>query len=86
MTFDPSSFKPWRIGEENQEVIVTVNLALFRKYGVTIQEGPALCLRFLEAELQLPSPSELRGWKRALTDKEMIAHAAHRRIPTKRRS
>jgi hypothetical protein len=79
------TFRAWRTGEENQEVVVTADLALFRKHGVTIQEGPALCLRFVEAELQQPSLGQSGAWKRALTDKEILAHMTHR-SPSKRRS
>jgi len=79
-------FRAWRTGEENQEVIVTADLGLFRKHGVTIQEGPTLCLRFLEAEFQQPLVSESAGWKRALTEKEMIAYMAHRHTPSKRKT
>ncbi|RPJ57275.1 MAG: hypothetical protein EHM23_21065 [Acidobacteria bacterium] len=71
-------FRAGRTGEEDQEVVVTADLALFRKHGITIQEGPALCLRFVEAELQQRSLSESGAWRRTLTEKELIAHMAHR--------
>ncbi len=80
------TFRAWRTGEENQELTVTADLALFRKHGVTIQEGPALCLRFVEAELQQPNFSQSGGWKRALTDQEFLAHMPHRHTPSKRRA
>ncbi|RPJ59435.1 MAG: hypothetical protein EHM23_14110 [Acidobacteria bacterium] len=76
-------FQAWRTGQENQEAVVTVDLALLRKYGITIQEGPALCLRLLEAELQQPTPNDPQALKRGLTDKEMMAHVACR--PGKKR-
>ncbi|MFB3904635.1 MAG: hypothetical protein ACE15E_14390 [Acidobacteriota bacterium] len=79
-------FRTWRAGEENQEVIVTADLALFRKYGITIQEGPALCLRFVEGELHEPNTSQRGGCTRTLTEKEMIAHISHRRSPSKWRT
>ena len=66
-------FQAWQTGEENQEAIVTVDLSLFHKHGITLQEGPALCLRLVQAELQQPSPGE-SVWKRALTDKELLAY------------
>lgn len=72
-------FQAWRTGEENQEAIVTVDLALFRKHGITLQEGPALCLHLVEAALQQPAASGSRVWKGTLTDKEMIEHLACRR-------
>ncbi len=80
-TNDVRSFKfqAWRTGEENQQAVVTADLALFRKHGVTIQEGPGLCLRLVEVELQQASPSQDGVWKRALTDKEILEHVACRR-------
>ena len=69
-------FQAWRSGEENQEAIVTVDMVLFRKHGIGIQEGPGLCLRIVEAEFQEPGRLETTIWKRALTDKEMLAHLA----------
>jgi len=77
-------FQAWQAGEENQEAVVTVDLALFRKYGITIQEGPSLCLRLLQEELSQSSPSKSPVWERALTDKEMLAHRARRPTSSKR--
>ncbi len=78
-------FQTWRTGEENQEAVVTADLALFRKHGVTIQEGPGLCLRLVESELQQANPSGPHGvWKRALTDKELMEHVACRRTSGRR--
>jgi len=78
-------FEAWQAGEENQEAIVRVDLALFRKHGITIQEGPALCLRLVQTDLQGPSPSQLPVWKRTLTDKEMAAHLAFRATTSKKK-
>jgi len=78
-------FQAWRTGEENQEAVVTVDLALLRKHGITIQEGPALCLRLIETEFQQPNTGEAQVWKRGLTDKEIMAHLACRR-PVKKRA
>jgi len=79
-------FHAWRTGEENQEAIVTVDLALFRKHGIGIQEGPGLCLRLLQVELQEPRPDGSVAWTRTLTDKEMLAHLAGRVTSSRRRS
>ncbi len=79
-------FHAWRTGEENQEAIVTVDLALFRKHGVGIQEGPGLCLRLLQAELQEPALNGSMVWTRVLTDKEMLAHLAGRANTSRKRS
>jgi len=77
-------FQAWQTGEENQEAIVTVDLTLFRKHGITLQEGPALCLRLVQDELQQTGAGEV-VWKRALTDKEMLTHLAIRATRTKKR-
>jgi len=71
-------FQAHRRGEENQEAVVTVELALLRRHGITLQEGPGLCLRLLEAELQENAPDASGVWSRALTDKEMLVHLAAR--------
>jgi hypothetical protein len=78
-------FHAWRAGEENQEAIVTVDLALFRKHGISLQEGPGLCFRLVEAELQEPSQIETTVWNRKLTDQEMLAHVAARLAPARKR-
>jgi hypothetical protein len=79
-------FQAWRTGEENQEAVVTVDLALFRKHGVRIQEGPGLCLRFVETELQEPDASETGVWKRALTDKDIMVYLACTATSVKKRN
>jgi len=79
-------FRAWRTGQENQEVIVSADLALFRKHGITVQEGPALCLRFVQAELQQPGFSGTTRWERALTEEEVVAHMAQRQSSSRKRS
>lgn len=76
-------FRAWRIGEENQDLVVSADLALFRKYGITIQEGPALCLRLIEAELQQPCVGQSSVRERKLTAEEIIAHVG--RQPARKR-
>jgi hypothetical protein len=39
-------------GDVTRHFVVTVDLALFRTYGVGIQEGPSLCAQKLEADLE----------------------------------
>jgi hypothetical protein len=78
-------FQVWQAGEENQEAVVTVDLALFRKHRVTLQEGPSLCLRLVQDELEPRGSAEV-AWKRTLTDKEMLTHLASRATRTKKRS
>jgi cold shock CspA family protein len=71
-------------GEGTQTFIVTTDLALFRKHCVRLQEGPALCLHMLTAELlgadSIPRPP----LQRALTDQDMLAHLASRPVPASR--
>jgi hypothetical protein len=57
-------------------VIVTVDMALFAKQHVGIQDGPALCLRLVTAEEWPPK-------QRSLTDEEMLAHLARRPVRPK---
>jgi hypothetical protein len=78
-------FQAWRTGEENQGAVVTVDIALFRRHGIGIQEGPGLCLRFLESELQEPSRGETSAWKWTLGDREMLAYLACRPASNKKR-
>ena len=78
-------FQAHRRGEESQEAVVTVELALLRIDGITLQEGPGLCLRFLELELQDATPAVAGIWNRTLTDKEMLVHLAAR-VSGKKRS
>ncbi len=48
-------------GETAKHFVVSADLALFAKYRVGLQEGPALCLKRLAADLEMlqPLPHEL---------------------------
>src|SRR5712671_4114624 len=48
-------------GETAKHFVVSADLALFVKYRVGLQEGPALCLKKLSADLETlqPFPHEL---------------------------
>ena len=50
-------FERNRAGEDTEALIVTTDLALFTRHRVPIQEGPALCMRLLEAEVETGPPS-----------------------------
>lgn len=52
---------------------VTVNLALFLKHRVGIQEGPSLCARKLTTDLEATSQSE-----HVLTNEDLLAYVAAR--------
>ena len=64
-------------GQETRLFVVVSDLTLFSKYHVGMQEGPALCLRLLMAELHG------RGLqpRRILTDQDMLGHIASRPVP-----
>ncbi len=74
-------FQAWRSGEENEEAIVTADLALFRRHGIGIQEGPGICLRLVEAEFRESSAIDSTVWRRQLSDKELEAYISARAIP-----
>lgn len=77
-------FQAWRSGEENQDVIVTVDLALFRKHRIGIQEGPGICLRLVKAEFEESVSVDPIVWRRALSDKEMVDYLSS--LPSRKRS
>jgi hypothetical protein len=65
-------------GHRTQTFVLTVDLALFTKHRVAIQEGPALCLRVLLAQMdELPLS--------ALTDGDFLTHLASRPAPASKR-
>ena len=63
-------------GDDTETMVVTTDLALFTRHGVPIQEGPALCMRLLEAEVEAG-----RDLRRALTEKDLITFLAARLPP-----
>lgn len=67
-------------GEVTQHFVVSADLALFQKYRVGIQEGPALCMRKLSADL---AGTPLT--RHELTDEDLLAFAAARAAAGERR-
>lgn len=67
-------------GEETKVFVLGADLALFRRNHVGLQEGPAMCVRVLMAELEAVenSPPLLR---RALTDENFQAYLIARGVP-----
>ena len=61
-------------GEELQEFVVTVDLALMTKHHIAVQEAPALCLRKLAADLKGTPGSAQHD----LSDGDMLAFASNR--------
>lgn len=71
-------FERTSLGEETETYAVTTDIALFTKYHVAIQEGPALCLRLLTVGVEVAGPSRLR---RSLTEQDILTHVASRPVP-----
>lgn len=65
-------------GEETRTFNVTAELALFRKHRVGIQDGPALCLHLLLAELDAVRMAGRSPIQFALTDQQILAYVASR--------
>jgi len=65
-------FERLQPGHPIETLMVSADMALFRKHRVGIQEGPGICLRALETA---PVPV---GLAQALTDQHMLAYLATR--------
>lgn len=74
-------FERYLPGEAKRTFTVDVDLALFTKHHVGIQEGPALCLHLLEAEQHLADEAGRTASRCSLTDREMLAYLASRPVP-----
>jgi cold shock CspA family protein len=74
-------FERYLPGEAKRTFTVDVDLALFTKHHVGIQEGPALCLHLLEAEQHLADEAGRTVSQCSLTDREMLAYLASRPVP-----
>ena len=68
-------------GETSEHFIVTADLALFETYHVGLQEGPALCLKRLSADLEAlqPLPHEL-------TSGDLAAYASSQAAAAERKT
>jgi hypothetical protein len=66
---------------ETQHFLVSVDLALFVKHNVGLQEGPALCLKRLSADLETlqQSPHEL-------TSDDLAAHVSAQAAAAERKT
>jgi hypothetical protein len=74
-------FERFAPGEQKTTFTVNTDLALFTKHHVGIQEGPALCLHLLAAELDLAGAAARTLFQCSLTDREILAHLASRPVP-----
>lgn len=68
-------FERIKPGEPTETLVVTADMALFRKHRVGLQEGPGLCLRAIETG---PAAAGLRH---TLGDQHMLAYLASRPAP-----
>jgi cold shock CspA family protein len=59
--------------DDIETMVVTTDLALFARYRVPIQEGPALCMKLLQADMD--------NRCRSLTEGDMITYVATRVAP-----
>jgi cold shock CspA family protein len=71
--------------EETIRAVVSVDMALFLKHHIGIQDGPMLCLRLVMAELDSSNASGEAPFRRSLTDHDMQYHLASRPTPEKKR-
>jgi cold shock CspA family protein len=71
-------------GGERQTATVSTDLALFLTHNVGLQDGPALCLRLVTAELDAADSDSQLPFQRLLTDADMLAHLASRPVAEKR--
>ena len=68
-------------GGTTERFVVTADLALFEMYHVGLQEGPALCLKRLSADLEMRQllPHEL-------TSGDLVAHISSKAAPAERKA
>ena len=68
-------------GEATKHFVVSADLAMFAKYCVRLQEGPALCLKRLAADLEVlqPLPHEL-------TNGDLLAHVSAQAAAAERKN
>jgi cold shock CspA family protein len=71
-------------GEQTRDYGVTVDLRMFQKHHVGIQEGPALCSRVLLAHLAAASNCGSQRNGAVLTEEDLVAHLASRTVPARK--
>jgi len=69
--------------EDRRIFLVTVELSLFAKHHIALQEGPGLCLRLLTTDSGVGDRDDPKS-RRALSDRDMLEHNARR--PAARKS
>jgi len=68
-------------GETAKHFVVSADLALFVKYRVGLQEGPALCLKRLSADLET-----LQQLPHELTSGDLAAHVSAQAVAAERKN
>ncbi len=79
------SFERLSPREEAVKAVVSVDLALFLKHHVGLQDGPMLCMRLVMAELDGSKATDETPFRRSLTDHDMQYHLASRPVAEKKR-
>jgi hypothetical protein len=74
-------FESGAAGETAERFVVSADLALFTKYRVALQEGPALCLKKLTADLET-----VQQLPHELTSGDLSAHIADRAAAAERKT
>ena len=77
-------FEQLEPGQDTSTFTITADLALFAKHRVGIQDGPALCLHLIAAEIDRSGATLGAQWNRRLSDEDMVAHLASRPAPRER--
>jgi cold shock CspA family protein len=67
-------------GEQTRDYIVTGDVRLFQKYHVGIQEGPALCVQVLLAQLGLSPEVKSQAANAVLSEKDFATLVASRTV------
>ena len=67
-------------GEPTRDYNVTGDVRMFQKYHVGIQEGPALCVRLLLAQLEVSHEPKQNGENAVLSDKDFAMLVASRAV------
>ena len=76
-------FERVETGVETLSFIITVDVALFTKHRIGIQEGPSLCMSLLAGELE--TPDVVGGMRNRLEESDVLSYLASRPVPGARR-
>lgn len=77
-------FERLETGEDTKTFTVSVEMNLFARHHVGIQDGPALCLEVITREIGQAAEAGAVQGNRRLTDEDMLAHLASRPVPRER--